>query len=82
LKKKKNNTGLPDTLKAGLETLSGYSLDDVKVHYNSDKPTQLQAHTYAEGSDIHLQQGKKNIYHTRPGMWYNKNKVALRLLCK
>ena len=51
---KPNNTGLPDNLKSGIENLSGYSMDDVKVHYNSDKPTQLNAHAYAQGSDIHL----------------------------
>lgn len=38
IKKKANNTGLPDNLKTGIENLSGMSLDDVKVHYNSDKP--------------------------------------------
>ncbi len=54
LQKKENNTGLPDNLKSGIEHLSGYSMDDVKVHYNSDKPAQLQAHAYAQGTDIHL----------------------------
>ncbi|HEY9835791.1 MAG TPA: hypothetical protein V6D27_02770, partial [Vampirovibrionales bacterium] len=33
-----NQTGLPDNLKAGVENLSGYSLDDVRVYYNSPKP--------------------------------------------
>lgn len=31
----KNRTGLPDNLKAGIENLSGYSMDDVRVHYGS-----------------------------------------------
>src|SRR5437588_3507228 len=39
-----NNTGLPDQLKSGIENLSGHSMDDVKVHYNSAKPAQLNAH--------------------------------------
>ncbi len=51
---KTNNTGLPDNLKSGIENLSGFSMDDVKVHYNSSKPAQLQAHAYAQGTDIHL----------------------------
>lgn len=34
-------------------------MDDVKVHYNSDKPTQLQAHAYAQGTDIHLASGQE-----------------------
>ncbi|MBL4663083.1 MAG: DUF4157 domain-containing protein [Flavobacteriaceae bacterium] len=59
LQKKENNTGLPDNLKTGIENLSGMSLDDVKVHRNSDKPAQLQAHAYAQGTDIHLGPGQE-----------------------
>ena len=55
----RNTTGLPDTLKAGVENLSGYSLDDVTVHYNSAKPAQLQAHAYAQGTDIHVAPGQE-----------------------
>ena len=32
-------------------------MDDVKVHYNSDKSAQLQAHAYAQGSDIQIGPG-------------------------
>lgn len=42
-----------------MENLSGMSLDDVKVHRNSDKPAQLQAHAYAQGTDIHLGPGQE-----------------------
>jgi hypothetical protein len=49
-----NTTGLPDHLKAGIETLSGLSLDDVKVHYNSSKPAQVEALTYTQGTDIYV----------------------------
>jgi hypothetical protein len=35
------------------------SLDDVNVHRNSDKPAQLQAHAYAQGTDIHLGPGQE-----------------------
>lgn len=54
-----NNTGLPDNLKAGIESLSGYSMDDVKVHYNSAQPAQLQALAYAQGTDIHVAPGQE-----------------------
>ena len=54
-----NNTGLPDNLKSGIENLSGYSMDDVKVHYNSNKPAQLNAHAYAQGTDIHIAPGQE-----------------------
>lgn len=56
---KENKTGLPDNLKSGIENLSGHSMDDVKVHYNSSKPTQLNAHAYAQGTDIHLASGQE-----------------------
>ena len=56
---KPNNTGLPDNLKAGIENFSGYSMDDVKVHYNSDKPAQLNALAYAQGTDIHISAGQE-----------------------
>ncbi len=54
-----NNTGLPDNLKVGIETISGLSLDDVQVHYNSRKPAQLQALAYTQGTDIHVAPGQE-----------------------
>ena len=56
---KLNRTGLPDALKSGVEGLSGHSLDHVRVHRNSAKPAQLNAHAYAQGSDIHLAPGQE-----------------------
>lgn len=40
-----------------LERLFGYGLSEVKVHYNSDKPAQLQAYAYAQGTHIHVGPG-------------------------
>lgn len=57
--KQENNTGLPDNLKSGIENLSGYSMAEVKLHYDSPKPAQLQAHAYAQGTDIHLATGQE-----------------------
>jgi Domain of unknown function (DUF4157) len=54
-----NRTGLPDNVKAGVESLSGVSLDNVKVHYNSGKPAQLNALAYAQGTDIHVAPGQE-----------------------
>ena len=59
IQKKENSTGLPDNLKSGMENLSGMSLDHVKVHYNSAKPAAVQAHAYAQGSEIHLASGQE-----------------------
>lgn len=56
---KPNNTGLPDNLRSGIESLSGMSMDHVKVHYNSSKPAQLNAHAYAQGSEIHVAPGQE-----------------------
>lgn len=57
--KAENRTGLPDRLKNGVENLSGYSLDAIKVHYNSPKPAQLQALAYTQGTDIHVGPGQE-----------------------
>jgi Domain of unknown function (DUF4157) len=54
-----NKTGMPDDLKTGLESLSGYSLDDVRVHYNSPKPAQLQALAYTQSTEIHVAPGEE-----------------------
>ncbi len=54
-----NRTGMPDNLKSGIENLSGHSLDDVQVHFNSSKPAQLNALAYAQGSDIHVAPGQE-----------------------
>lgn len=53
-------TGLPDRLKAGIESLSGLSMDGVAVHYNSPRPAQLNALAYAQGRDIHLAPGQEH----------------------
>ncbi len=54
-----NATGLPGNLKAGIEHLSGMSMDDVQVHYNSDKPAQMQALAFAQGTEIHVASGQE-----------------------
>lgn len=54
-----NNTGLPDALKTGIESLSGIDVSDVRVHYNSTKPAAVQAGSYASGNDIHLGPGQE-----------------------
>jgi hypothetical protein len=59
-----NNTGLPGRLKEGIENLSGISMDDVKTHYNSPKPSQLKAFAYTQGTDIFVGPGQeKHLAH-------------------
>lgn len=57
--RQKNRTGLPDSLKAGVESLSGYSLDDIRVHYNSPKPSEVGALAYTQGTEIHVGPGQE-----------------------
>lgn len=66
--KKPNKTGIPDDLKASIEQLSGYSLDEVRVHYNSDKPALLEAHAYAEGNNIYVAPGQEK--HLAHEVWH------------
>jgi hypothetical protein len=59
VQKQANHTGMPDNLKTGVENLSGFSMDAVRVHYNSEKPAQLQALAYTQGTDIHVAPGQE-----------------------
>lgn len=56
---KPNNTGIPLQMKEKFENLSGFSFDDVKVHYNSDKPAQLQALAYTQGNQVYVAPGQE-----------------------
>ena len=59
IQKQANYTGLPDNLKTGLEYLSGFSMNDVRVHYNSFKPAQMHSLAYTPGTDIHVAPGQE-----------------------
>lgn len=72
-----NNTGLPDNLKAGVESLSGYSMDDVKVHYNSSKPAKINALAYSQGMDIFIGPGQKK--HLPHETWHAAQKKQGRV---
>jgi hypothetical protein len=50
--------GLPERLRRGVEALSGISLDDVRVHYDSPRPAALEAHAFAQRDEIHLAPGQ------------------------
>jgi len=60
----RNNTGMPNNIKAGLESISGQDLSDVKVHRNSSEPAKIGAHAYTQGSNIYVSPGQdKHIAH-------------------
>ncbi|NAX23752.1 DUF4157 domain-containing protein [Vibrio sp. V39_P1S14PM300] len=50
---------LPVCLRQGMERISGVNLQRVRVHYNSHKPSQVQAQAYAQGEDIYLAPGQE-----------------------
>ncbi len=77
VQQKPNNTGLPDNLKAGVESLSGYSMDDVKVHYNSSQPATVQALAYTQGTDIHVAPGQEQ--HLPHEAWHVAQQMAGRV---
>lgn len=77
VQQKPNNTGLPDNLKAGVENLSGFSLDDVKVHYNSYQPATVQALAYTQGTDIHVAPGQEQ--HLPHEAWHVAQQMAGRV---
>jgi len=50
---------LPTNLKMGIQNLSGMSMDDVTVNYNSTNPSKVQALAYTQSTDIHLAPGQE-----------------------
>lgn len=72
-----NNTGMPDNLKSGIESLSGFSMDDVRVHYNSSKPATVQALAYTQGTDIHVAPGQEK--HLPHEAWHVAQQMAGRV---
>ena len=77
MQQRPNNTGLPDNLKSGVESLSGFSMDDVKVHYNSSQPATVQALAYTQGTDIHVAPGQEQ--HLPHEAWHVTQQMAGRV---
>jgi hypothetical protein len=67
-RRSKNETGLPDGVKAGVERLSGHSLDDVRVRYNSPSPLRFGAFAYTNGSNIDVGPGQEE--HVAHEAWH------------
>ena len=60
-KKKKtiNQTGIPDDMKEKFERASGFSFDDVRIHYNSEKPALLDSYAYTQGNHVYVAAGQE-----------------------
>ena len=57
---RKNRTGIPTRLKERIESNTGVSLDDVQVHYNSDRPARLDALAYTKGNQVEVGPGQEH----------------------
>lgn len=53
-----HSTGIPVQMKKRMEEASGYSLDKVRIYYNSTKPAGLNAYSYAQGDNVYLAPGR------------------------
>ena len=74
---KRNETGMSDNLKAGIEDLSGFAMDDVRVHYNSPEPATVQALSYTQGTDIYVAPGQEQ--HLPHEAWHVAQQMAGRV---
>ena len=64
VEKHDDRTGIPNSMKLYAEKKFGSSLDDVKVHYNSEKPSRFNALGYTQKNDVYLGPGQeKHLMH-------------------
>lgn len=55
---KKNKTGIPDEVKAKMETHLNTDLSSVRVHAESSKVNEVGALAYTQGNDVHFAPGQ------------------------
>ena len=68
---------LPERLQVGVEHLASVPMDDVRVHYASSKPAQLQAHAYSQGNAIYVAPGQEK--HLPEEAWHAAQKKQGRV---
>ena len=54
-----NLTGIPTQMKLDFEQRSGLSFDDVRVHYNSDRPARIGALAYTQIPEVYMGPGQE-----------------------
>jgi len=54
-----NVTGIPGDMKTCFENFSGFSFNDVRVNYNSPKPSLLNALAYTQGNQVYIAPGQE-----------------------
>lgn len=55
-----NRTGIPNALLQRAEEKSGMSYEDVRVHYNSEKPREVGAKAITQGKHIYIGAGNED----------------------
>jgi hypothetical protein len=53
-----NRTGMPDELKANMESTLNTDFSQVRIHPNSSKATEVGALAYTQGTDVHFAPGQ------------------------
>ncbi|MEZ3447050.1 MAG: DUF4157 domain-containing protein [Lachnospiraceae bacterium] len=77
-KKTPNRTGIPDRMKQYFEDNSGFSMSDVRVHYNSDRPAKVLALAYTQGEEVYLGPGQeKHLPHELGHVIQQKEGIVL-----
>lgn len=57
--RKENKTGIPISMKIHFEEMSGYSFDDVRIHYSSSRPARFNALAYTQGNQVYIAPGQE-----------------------
>lgn len=60
-KTRPNLTGIPAQMKQDFEHNSGLSFEDVRVHYNSDRPALLHSAAYTQGTQVYIAPGQERF---------------------
>lgn len=72
-----NLTGIPTQMKLDFEQRSGLSFDDVRVHYNSDKPRKIRALAYTQIPQVHIGPGQeRHLRHELGHVVQQKNGIV------
>jgi hypothetical protein len=66
--KSANVNASAEKIKTNMENISGVSLADVKVRYNSEQPSKLGALAFTKGNEIHVAPGQE--MHLPHEMWH------------
>ncbi len=72
-------SGLPDRLRSGVEQLSGFSMADVRVHYDSPAPARMGAVATTQGPEIHLAPGATAAGYLPHEAWHVVQQAAGRV---